>query len=98
MPSLSLHRWYAEDCLKEEEADAYDGYKGTYDGPPRDLLVEDPVGGQDNHNRCCRHQRRGDAGTSVLNGHQREAYTHKGTEDGGGCSHRQTFLVVHGLT
>ena len=29
--------------------------------------------------------------------HQREANTHEGTEDGGGCSNGKSFPVVHSL-
>ena len=83
---------------EEEETDAENGDDGTKDGAPRDLLTEQPVGGENDDDRGQRHQRGGDASTRVLNGHEREADTDEGAEDGSGRGYNHALAVAEGVT
>ena len=82
---------------KEEEGDTDDGDDGTEDCSEGDALVEQPVGGQQNDDGRHGHERGGDASGGVLHGHEREAHTHKRSEDGGCGGYGESLPVVQGL-
>ena len=79
---------------KEEERDTDAGDQCTHDGFPCNLLVEQPVGGQNDNDGGECHQGRGNACLSILYRHQREANPYKGAEDGGCSRHSHPFSVV----
>ena len=86
------------ELIQEKQADANDGDDGTKDGTPSDFLVEEPVRRQNDDDGCHSHQGGGDASTSILHSHEREAHPNERSKDSGGCGNAQALFVVHGFT
>lgn len=90
-----IKRTYA--LCHEEEADTKDGDDGTKDGSPCDFLMEQPIGWEEDDDRCHCHQRGGYASCGVLNGHQRKADSHEWSKDGCGDGSGKPLAVMQSL-